>query len=145
MSEAVLPPEAGRHVIAAHSCLRCGAAADGTLRVAIWEEEEKGRLGARPAVLCSACHEGFFAGLFGRVAVAGWFHAAKDYVPREWIGRIDRDRLLETVCLNCGVILELPAAGDTVQCPQCGATQRLRRRAGARLTAALAEPPTATS
>lgn len=137
MPEAALPPEAEPHVIAARACVRCGAAADGTLRVAIWEEEEKGRLGARPAVLCSACHEGFFEGRFGRVEVARWYHAAKDYVPREWIGRIDRDRLLETVCLNCGVILELAEGADTVRCPQCGATQRIRMRNGSRITACL--------
>ena len=127
----VLPPEAEPHAIAVRACLRCGAAADGRLRVAIWEEEEKGRLGARPAVLCSACHEGFFAGRFGRVEVARWYHAAKDYVPREWIGRIDRDRLLETVCLNCGVILELPPADDAVDCPRCRA-RNLTRDGGAR-------------
>jgi DNA-directed RNA polymerase subunit RPC12/RpoP len=139
-----LPPEAGTHAIAARACLRCGAQADGRLRVAIWEEEEKGRLGARPAVLCAACHAGFFAGAFGRVEVARWYHAAKDYVPREWIGRIDRDRLLETVCLNCGVILELPPAGDAVDCPRCGATNRLDARNGSRITASLASPPSSS-
>lgn len=137
----MLAPEASPHVLAARTCLRCGAAADGSLRVAIWEEEEKGRLGARPAVLCSACHAGFLAGDFGRVEVARWYHAAKDYVPREWIGRIDRDRLLETVCLNCGVILELPATGDEVACPQCRARNRLALRGTARITASLASPP----
>lgn len=141
MPQTALPTEAPTHLIDAHACLRCGMAADGTLRVAIWEEEEKGRLGARPAVLCSACHEGFFAGAFGRVEVARWYHAAKDYVPREWIGRIDRDRLLETVCLNCGVILERPAAGDDILCPQCGATNRLRPRGGTRIIAGLVSPP----
>ena len=141
---ATLPREADPHVIDAHTCLRCGAPADGTLRVAIWEEEEKGRLGARPAVLCAACHEGFVAGLFGRVEVARWYHAAKDYVPREWIGRIDRDRLLETVCLDCGVILELPDAGDEVECPRCGARNRLRARGGTRITASLASPPSSS-
>ena len=140
-AKATLPAEAERHLLDAHTCLRCGRAADGTRRVAVWEEEEKGRLGARPAVLCEACHEGFFAGAFGRVEVARWYHAAKDYVPREWIGRIDRDRLLETVCLNDGVILELPAEGDEVRCPRCGAVQRLRARNGARIIAALVSPP----
>jgi DNA-directed RNA polymerase subunit RPC12/RpoP len=138
-----LPAEAAAHVLDARACLRCGAAADGTLRVAIWEEEEKGRLGARPAVLCGPCHEGFFAGAFGRVEVARWYHAAKDYVPREWIGRIDRDRLLETVCLHCGIILELPAGGDEVACPQCRARNALRPRQGSRITAFLASPPSA--
>ncbi len=134
----MLAPEATKHVIDVHTCLRCGAAADGSLRVAIWEEEEKGRLGARPAVLCSACHAGFFAGDFGRVEVARWFHAAKDYVPREWIGRIDRDRLLETVCLKCGVILELPPDADVTTCPQCRARNLIRQRGEARITASLA-------
>ena len=138
MSTKALPPEASPHVIAPDSCLRCGAAADGTLRVAIWEEEEKGRLGARPAVLCAACHEGFFARAFGRVEVAHWYHAAKAYVPREWIGRIDRDRLLATVCLNCGVILDLPPDVDATTCPQCGARNLIRQRGDARITASLA-------
>ena len=134
----MLAPEASPHVLADRTCLRCGAAADGTLRVAIWEEEEKGRLGARPAVLCSACHAGFFAGDFGRVEVARWYHAAKDYAPREWIGRIDRDRLLETVCLNCGVILDPPPGNDTTTCPQCRALNLIRQRGDARITASLA-------
>jgi DNA-directed RNA polymerase subunit RPC12/RpoP len=136
----MLAPEATKHVIDVHTCLRCGAATDGSLRVAIWEEEEKGRLGARPAVLCSACHAGFFALSFGRVEVARWYHAAKDYVPREWIGRIDRDRLLETVCLGCGVILDPPLAGDEVTCPQCHARNRLALRGTARIIAALVSP-----
>ncbi len=133
----MLAPESSPHVLTDRTCLRCGAVADGSLRVAIWEEEEKGRLGARPAVLCAACHAGFFAGDFGRIEVARWYHAAKDYAPREWIGRIDRDRLLETVCLNCGVILELPATGDEATCPQCRARNRLARRGEARITASL--------
>jgi hypothetical protein len=131
---AMLPSLAAKHAIAADACLRCGAAAGGDLRVAIWEEEEKGRLGARAAVLCATCHEGFFAGAFGRVEVAGWYHAAKAYVPREWIGRIDRDRLLDTVCLNCGIILDLPQSGDEVQCPRCPARNSTRLRGGARIT-----------
>ena len=138
MSVTALPAEASPHVLAGQTCLRCGAAADGTLRVAIWEEEEKGRLGARPAVLCAACHEGFFAGAFGRVDVAHWLHAAKDYVPREWIGRIDRDRLLEVVCLECGVILDLAGEPADVRCPRCGSVNRMRRRGGAWITASRA-------
>lgn len=137
---AALPAEAKRHVLEARTCLRCGAAADGTRRVAVWEEEEKGRLGARPAVLCEACHEGFFAAAFGRVEVARWYHAAKDYVPREWIGRIDRDRLLETVCLNCGVILELPESGHEVRCPRCHSRNTIRLRNGSRIVERLAAP-----
>ena len=138
MSPAALPVEASSHVLAADVCLRCGAAADGTLRVAIWEEEEKGRLGARPAVLCADCHVGFFALAFGRVEVARWHHAAKDYAPREWIDRIDRDRLLATVCLNCGVILERPAESEETTCPQCQARNVIRQRGDARITASLA-------
>jgi len=138
MSPATLPPLAAKHVLAERSCLRCGAAADGSLRVAIWEEEEKGRLGARPAVLCAACHEAFFALAFGRFEVAQWFHAAKQYKPREWIGRIDRDRLLETVCLNCGVILDSPPGDDVTTCPQCRARNLIRQRGDARITASLA-------
>lgn len=133
-----LPPLAAPHVLAPDACLRCGAGADGTLRVAVWEEEEKGRLGARPVVLCQACHEGFFAGAFGRVEVARWFHAAKHYVPREWIGRIDRDRLLDVVCLGCGILLDLPPGAEAVTCPQCRSRNRLRERAGTGTTAALA-------
>lgn len=108
------------------------------LRVAIWEEEEKGRLGARPTVLCAACHAGFFALAFGRVEVARWYHAAKDYAPRAWIDRIDRDRLLATVCLNCGVILDLPPDDDATTCPQCRARNLIRQRGDARITASLA-------
>lgn len=130
-----LPPLSARHVIAGDVCLRCGHATDGERRVAVWEEEEKGRLGARPAVLCEGCHEAFFGGTFGRVEVARWYHAAKDYVPREWIGRIDRDRLLETVCLECGVILEVAGEPAELRCPRCGTVNRLRRRGGAWITA----------
>lgn len=141
-----LPAEAASHVLSARACLRCGAAADGTRRVAIWEEEEKGRLGAHAPVLCADCHEGFFAGEFGRVDVARWAHAARDYVPREWIGRIDRDRLLETVCLACGVLLDRPADGaESLACPRCGAVQLLRERAGARIIASLAASPPSPS
>lgn len=138
MQEPALRPLASPHVIAPLACLRCGAAADGKQRVVVWEEEEKGRLGARPAVLCEPCHEAFFGGAFGRVEVARWYHAAKNYVPREWIQRIDRDHLLEVVCLNCGIPLEPPASGDAVTCPRCRARNRLRVRGGARITASLA-------
>ena len=78
------------------------------------------------------------------VYVKPWvrLHAAKDYVPREWIGRIDRDRLLETVCLSCGVILDRPASGDEVTCPRCSATNLVRPRGDASIFAALATPTT---
>jgi predicted RNA-binding Zn-ribbon protein involved in translation (DUF1610 family) len=70
--------------------------------------------------------------------VARWYHAAKDYVPLEWIGRIDRDRLLETACLSCGVILELSAVCDEVTCPQCWAPSIIQQRGDARITASIA-------
>jgi hypothetical protein len=136
---AVPLPAAGRHVIADTTCLRCGRPAPGTLRVAIWEEEEKGRLGARPVSLCAACHAAFLAGAFGRVEVARWYHAAKDYAPHGWIGRVDRDLLLDGVCLGCGVILPSPAAADPpppdARCPACGTVNRWRARAGRWMTA----------
>jgi len=136
MNAPPIPPLSARHRIAPDACLRCGGATDGTLRAAIWEEEEKGRLGARPAVLCTPCHAAFFGGAFGRIEVAHWYHAAKNYVPREWIRRIDRDRLLETACLSCGVLLVLPPV-DATTCPQCGSVNRIRTRGGARITASL--------
>ena len=74
------------------------------------------------------------------VDVARWYHEAKSYVPREWISRIDRDRLLETVCLNCGVILDRPASGD-VTCSRCGATNHVRTREGFRIFASLTAAP----
>jgi hypothetical protein len=136
-----LPAPATKHVLAPDRCVRCSGTADGTLRVAVWEEEEKGRLGARTPVLCAACHEGFFTGTFGRVEVAHWLHAAKEYVPREWIRRIDRDRLLETACLECGVILEIAGEPDSARCPRCATVNRLRRRGGAWITASRASGP----
>ena len=135
-----MPPVAEHHLLAARTCLRCGADASGERRVAVWEEEEKGRLGARPALLCEPCHEGFFAAAFGRVEVARWYHAAKDYTPREWIDRIDRDRLLEVACLECGVLLDTGGEPAEARCPSCGSLNRLRRRGGAWITASLASP-----
>ena len=132
-----LPPLAPAHALGPRTCLRCGAATPGDRRVAIWEEEEKGRLAARPAVLCGACHEGFFAGAFGRVEVARWYHVAKDYLPHEWIARIDRDRLLDVVCLSCGVLLDVSGEPDETRCAQCGTLNRMRRRGEGWTTACL--------
>ena len=114
-------------------CLLCGEAAGGTKRVAIWEEEEKGRLGARPVVLCDACHARFLAGVVTRVDVGRAYHAAKHYEPHGWIGRIDRDRLLDIVCLNCGVLLPLgslesAAQPPDVKCRECASVNRFARR-----------------
>ena len=128
MESRTLPPLAATHVLAPDACLRCGVAAEGDRRVAVWEEEEKGRLGARPAVLCAACHEGFFAGAFGRVEVARWYHAAKGSTPHAWIDRIDRDRLLDVVCLECGVLLDFAGEPAEVRCLQCDAINVRRRR-----------------
>ena len=121
-------------------CTRCGAAADGRLRAAIWEEEEKGRLGAHSMVLCAKCHRAFLAGVVTRAELARAYHAAKGYEPRGWIGRIDRDLLLNITCLECGVILPFtiddagPAPPDA-QCPSCGKVNRFARRGEHWLTA----------
>ena len=87
------------------NCTRCSASADGRLRAALWEEEEKGRLGAHSLVLCAKCHQAFLSGVVTRSELARAYHAAKHYDPRGWIGRIDRDLLLDIVCLECGVLL----------------------------------------
>ncbi|MGH7726032.1 MAG: hypothetical protein ACREOU_11455 [Candidatus Eiseniibacteriota bacterium] len=141
-----LPPVAEHHVIAETTCLRCGQAAPGPLRAAIWEEEEKGRLGAHPVSLCAACHEAFFAGAFSRVDLARWYHEARGTRPHGWIGRIDRDALLDGTCLRCGVLLPLGpenesarsvaalgaamGAESTIECRSCHAMNRLRLRSG---------------
>jgi hypothetical protein len=137
------PDSPGPRPLDPTTCLRCGLLAPGNLRVAIWEEEEKGRLGARPVSLCAACHAEFMAGTLTRTEVGRLYHAAKDVHPRGWIGRLERDVLLDTVCLECGVILTAlehdgavsAAAPETVVCPSCGTTNRVRPRAGRRLTA----------
>ncbi len=125
------------------ACLRCGLAAPGNLRVAIWEEEEKGRLGARPVSLCAKCHAEFMSGALTRTEVGRLYHEAKDIRPRGWIGRLERDLLLDVVCLECGVILQAlekdgavsPTAPETVVCPTCGTTNRVRPRGSRWLTA----------
>jgi len=128
------------------SCLICGQPADGCLRVAVWEEEEKGRLSAKSAPLCAACHAAFLGGRLSRVEVARRFHAARDYRPAEWIGRVDRDSLLDIACLGCGALLP---AGDppppVLACPRCGAENRFAERQGTggvtRVTASLSAAP----
>lgn len=127
------------------ACLRCGKPADGRLRAAIWEEEEKGRLGARPVTLCVACHKAFLAGDVTRVEIGRAYHAAKGIEPRGWIGRIDRDLLLNIVCLECGVILPLESAEDApasdhdalpdTRCRECGTINRFARRGERWITA----------
>ena len=103
-------------------CLRCDRPADGTLRAAFWEEEERGRLGARSAALCADCHADFLAGRLSRVLVAEAVHARRGYHPAEWIQRIDRDTLLDVACLQCGALLpKEAAAGEFVTCARCGA------------------------
>ena len=154
-----LPAPATRHVAEERTCLRCGAAAPGHLRAAIWEEEEKGRLSARAASLCAPCHGGFLAGEVSRVEIGRWYHEAKDYRPHGWIGRIDKDLLLNVACLACGTLLasgpdEAKGAGSTavaagasgaaggpgvrdLSCPSCHAVNRLRPRTGHWTTAEL--------
>ena len=114
-------------------CLRCGSRADGRLRAAIWEEEEKGRLGAHAVVLCAACHAAFLAGTVSRVEIARAYHAAKGVEPHGWIGRIDRDLLLNIVCLECGVILPVEADDPAAlpvdfKCRDCGTVNRFALR-----------------
>ncbi len=127
------------------TCLECGRPADGRLRAAYWEEEEKGRLAARSAALCPTCHADFLAGRLSRVAIAERAHAARGYRPAEWIARIDRDTLLDIACLQCGVLLPVGSAtADAVSCPRCGAENRFAERvtvAGrARVSASLRDP-----
>jgi hypothetical protein len=126
------------------TCLVCGAPAAGRLRVAIWEEEEKGRLGAHPVGLCAACHAGFLAGSLSRVEVARAWHAAKGVEPHGWIGRIDRDLLLNITCLECGVILPVSpddanagAAPADERCRDCGTVNRFARRGEHWITAGI--------
>ena len=76
------------------------------------------------------------------------YHEAKGLRPRGWIGRLERDLLLDTVCLNCGVILQdietegavAKDAPETVVCPSCGSTNRIRPRGARRQTAELVVP-----
>lgn len=128
------------------SCLACGGDADGLLRAALWEEEEKGRLVARSVALCPACHRAFLNGSLLRVDLAKTFHAARGYEPAGWIGRIDRDTLLDIACLDCGVLLPVESLeGEEIRCPHCHAVNRVgdrRTKAGDfRLTVQLAAPP----
>lgn len=119
------------------SCVRCGAPADGRLRVALWREEEKGRLGAFALVLCADCHRAFLAGQVTRAELARAWHKAEGHEPRGWIGRIDRDLLLDIVCLEDGVLLPVAPdnAGGDVRCPSCGTVNRFARRGERWITA----------
>lgn len=118
------------------ACVRCGAPAPGGFRVAIWEEEEKGRLGAHALPVCAACHAAFLAGEATRVDFACAWHAANGITPAGWIGRIDRDLLLNVVCLNCGVLLDVDLAQRParVTCASCGVVNKAGARAGLWLT-----------
>ena len=120
------------------TCLICNRPADGHLRAALWEEEEKGRLSAHSVVLCAECHRKFLSGEITRAEIARAYHKAKGYEPRGWIGRIDRDLLLDIVCLEDGVILPVTvvdAKPDDVRCPSCGTVNRFARRGDHWLTA----------
>lgn len=128
------------------SCVACGSSADGLLRAALWEEEEKGRLVARSVPLCASCHRAFLEGSLLRVDLAKKFHAARGYEPAGWIGRIDRDTLLDIACLGCGVLLPVESLEiEEITCPHCHAVNRVGNRktaAGAfRLTVRLAALP----
>ena len=127
-------------------CILCGQPADGTLRVAFWREEEKGRLSAKSAPVCASCHALFLAGERTRVEVARRDHAARGYRPAEWIDRIDRDALLDISCLACGVLLPIDGvAPERFTCPRCQAVNHFAERhsvAGAtRVTARLGSAP----
>ena len=112
-----------------HPCLACHGKSDGSLRAALWEEEEKGRLVARGVILCSSCHEKFLAGKLTRVELAKKYHADRGYLPAEWIGRIDRDSLLDIACLECGVLLRASSEESArVTCSHCGAVNRFAAR-----------------
>ena len=115
--------------MSATTCLMCLALADGTRRIAFWEEEEKGRLSAKSAAVCEACLARFLSGELSRVDVARRAHEARGYRPAEWIGRIDRDALLDISCLFCGILLPVGAVPpDRVTCPSCGAVNLFAER-----------------
>lgn len=121
-------------------CMRCTDPAGGHLRAAVWEEEEKGRLGAHALVICAPCHRAFLEGEVTRADLARAWHRILKVEPRGWIGRIDRDLLLNIVCLECGVILPVttddsgPAPGD-LKCRECGTTNHFARRGAHWVTA----------
>lgn len=111
------------------TCLSCQGKSDGSLRAALWEEEEKGRLVARGVVLCSSCHEEFLSGRLTRVELAEKYHDDLGYTPAEWIDRIDRDTLLDIACLECGVLLRVSSGESaTATCSRCGAVNRFAAR-----------------
>ena len=110
-------------------CFHCERPAIGILRVALWEEEERGRLVARSVDLCGVCHQAFLKGQLSRVTLAREYHSAKGYEPAEWIGRIDRDTLLDIACLECGVLLPVENPdSEYVKCSHCGTANRFGER-----------------
>jgi hypothetical protein len=128
------------------TCILCGAPADGTRRVAFWQEEEKGRLSARSAPVCEKDYTLFLAGERTRVEVARRDHEARGYRPAEWIDRIDRDALLDISCLACGILLPIEAAPpERFACPRCRAVNHFASRRSVagltRVTARLESAP----
>ena len=110
-------------------CFHCERPAIGTLRVALWDEEARGRLAARSVDLCGVCHQAFLKGQLSRVVLAREYHKAKGYEPAEGIGRIDRDTLLDIACLQCGVLLPVEKADtEIVKCSHCGSGNRFGER-----------------
>ncbi len=133
-------------MVEAEVCVVCGGAAGGRLRAALWEEEEKGRLSARSAALCAACHAAFLAGKLSRADVALGYHRARGCEPPEWIGRVERDALLDISCLGCGALLPaIEPPPERLACARCGAVnhfaERLAPGGTTRLTAALDAAP----
>ena len=111
------------------ACILCGKPADGTRRVAFWEEQEKGRLSAKSAPVCESCQALFLKGERTRVDVARRDHEARGYRPAEWIDRIDRDALLDISCLSCGILLPIDGAPpERFVCPRCKAVNLFAER-----------------
>lgn len=128
------------------TCILCGEPADGTRRVAFWQEEEKGRLSAKSAAVCEKDAALFLAGARTRVEVARRDQEARGYRSAEWIDRIDRDALLDIACLSCGTLLPVDGtAPERFTCPRCHAVNHFSDRRSAagptRVTARLESPP----
>jgi hypothetical protein len=128
------------------TCILCGEPADGTRRVAFWQEEEKGRLSAKSAAVCEKDHALFLAGEHTRVEVARRDQEKRGYRSAEWIDRIDRDSLLDISCLSCGILLPIDGAPpERFTCPRCQAVNHFadrRSAAGAtRITSRLESAP----
>jgi hypothetical protein len=128
------------------TCILCGEPADGTRRVAFWQEEEKGRLSAKSAAVCEKDHALFLEGRRTRVEVARRDQETRGYRSAEWIDRIDRDALLDISCLSCGILLPIDGAPpERFTCPRCQAVNHFADRhslAGAtRVTSRLESAP----